>query len=248
MTDEIKKLSDDEYQFPADEYVTVDQYTSHGEEEPMQAEGAITEEVEPSQTFVGRIRAFIKRYPLLQNKRIVFTVLIAVVALILFKIISPSHKKVTQQKPVQEAVQQRPSPAVMGQLANLQHAEVTSQNDITQLQQQIQGMRDALNQASASQVQLNHTLNALVDQMKVLSTEMQVQPNRKVGPAQPQIVYHLQAVVPGRAWIINNFGQSETISVGDPVTQYGTVKAIDANRGEVLTSSGKAITYGLYDS
>ena len=62
---------------------------------------------------------------------------------------------------------------------------------------------------------------------------------KKVKP----IVFDLRAIVPGRAWVEDDLGRSRTVKIGDKLPQYGFVKAIDSERGVVLTTSGKVITF-----
>jgi hypothetical protein len=59
---------------------------------------------------------------------------------------------------------------------------------------------------------------------------------------QNNIVYNVQAVVPGRAWLMNDAGKSVTVAVGDKLPGFGVVVDIDALNGVVVTSSGKLLT------
>lgn len=61
-------------------------------------------------------------------------------------------------------------------------------------------------------------------------------------------VFHLKAVVPGRAWLESCTGILITVKVGDPIRGYGIVKAINATQGWVGMSSGTVIRYGPNDS
>lgn len=65
--------------------------------------------------------------------------------------------------------------------------------------------------------------------------------------AQP-IVYYIQAVIPGRAWLIGSNGSTLTVREGSRITGYGVVKLIDSLQGRVLTSSGRAIKFSQEDS
>lgn len=62
------------------------------------------------------------------------------------------------------------------------------------------------------------------------------------------VSYTLKAIVPGRAWIRSSNGRTFTVKVGDPISGYGIVNAIDSSQGIVGTSSGKLIQYGPNDS
>lgn len=52
---------------------------------------------------------------------------------------------------------------------------------------------------------------------------------------------HLKAVLDGRAWFQTKGGESITVAPGDEVRGVGTVKSIDAERGQVLFSNGTVI-------
>ena len=56
------------------------------------------------------------------------------------------------------------------------------------------------------------------------------------------ITYNVQAVVPGRAWLMSSTGTSFSVAIGDKVEGLGVVVDIDALNGIVATSSGKLLT------
>lgn len=265
MTKDTRKMSDDEYQFPEEEYVTAEQLRSketsaddlHGEHsnaETVAGQGAATAAAQSSLSshFVAIAEA-IKAIPILQNKRVLAAVGVAILALIVFKVISPSEKShVKQVKANPQLVQEAQNNArLQGQLSSMQQGSQKNQKDINQLQQNVQGLTTELHQSTTNQARMSQAILALSDQVKQLSAELKAeQPKKKVkkGPLPPKLVYHLKAVIPGRAWIVNNFGQSTSVSVGDAVKQYGHVEAIEPQKGEIITSSGKLIRYGVDDS
>ncbi|MCX7125751.1 MAG: type IV secretion protein IcmG, partial [Gammaproteobacteria bacterium] len=61
------------------------------------------------------------------------------------------------------------------------------------------------------------------------------------------MVFHLRAVLPDRAWITSTSGETITVTIGDPIQDYGTVQAIDVQHGIIETSSGRKIEYGSND-
>lgn len=52
---------------------------------------------------------------------------------------------------------------------------------------------------------------------------------------------HLKAVLDGRAWFQTRGGESITVAPGDEVKGMGTVKTIDAERGQALFSNGTVV-------
>lgn len=55
--------------------------------------------------------------------------------------------------------------------------------------------------------------------------------------------YFVQAIIPGRAWLINSNGETLTVLVGSKVPGYGSVTKIRPQEGRVLTSSGKILKF-----
>ncbi len=58
-------------------------------------------------------------------------------------------------------------------------------------------------------------------------------------------LYRVDAVIPGRAWLKNQNGNTVTVSKGDQIRGYGYVTLIDAEEGLVVTSSGIVFRYGI---
>lgn len=250
MTKDTRKMSDEEYQFPQEEYVSAEQ-PSH-EQEPEAAHDNEADETyfQPKRSGIFGILSAI---PFLRNKRVLLVIGVGVIALIGFKIFTSGHKaKVISQKPASAPTQtvEQPNPQMMSQLSSLKQNQSQNQNDINQLQQQMQSLHDDVSQATSSQNQMQQDMSMLVTQVKTLTDEVKklnAENKAKKNPG-PRLVYHLKAILPGRAWIVDNFGHAETVAVGDKVKDYGRVKSIDPVNGVLMTSSGKVIVYGTYDS
>jgi intracellular multiplication protein IcmG len=61
-------------------------------------------------------------------------------------------------------------------------------------------------------------------------------------------IYHVRAIVPNRAWLESDDGNTVTVKVGDRIYGYGKVELISPKQGMVVTSSGAIIQYGENDS
>ena len=68
------------------------------------------------------------------------------------------------------------------------------------------------------------------------------------GPVAKPMNYYVQAVIPGRAWLIATNGSTLTVRQGSSVRGYGVVQSIDAVQGRVNTSSGRVIRFSQDDS
>ncbi len=66
--------------------------------------------------------------------------------------------------------------------------------------------------------------------------------------AAPVTKYYIQAVIPGRAWIIASNGSTLTVREGTMIPGLGMVKLIDARQGRVITGSGRVIRFSQEDS
>lgn len=238
--DNRNTMGDDEYQYPNEEYVT---------------ETAPIEETEP----VKKAPNFFVQW-VQNNKRLALVILIVLLMLIGFKLLGLRNHTVIVPTPkpavaevVVPPVTTEPTAMVPSALDRLQQANEKNQTTINQLQAQVQDLRNSLAQNATVQSQLNQSMTALTAEVKQLATLVQdsQKPVVKVKKAavlpSPPLVFHLRAIVPGRAWIVSNDGLSESVTTGDSVPQYGTVQVVDANRGMVLTSSGKVISYGEND-
>lgn len=60
--------------------------------------------------------------------------------------------------------------------------------------------------------------------------------------------YNVQAVIPGRAWLIGQNGSTLTVRKGSIIPGYGVVTLIDVSQGRVLTNSGRIIAFAQTDS
>ncbi len=63
-----------------------------------------------------------------------------------------------------------------------------------------------------------------------------------------RLKYNIQAVIPGRAWLVSNRDTTITVGEGSVIPDYGQVKLIDAEQGIVLMSSGAKFTFRSSDT
>jgi len=267
MTDRNKNIGD-EYQFPEDEYINA----SNAAVEPgaddkvsFSAEGEGTDEgtadnKSQASRFKGSV-GLLQRLPFLANKRVMVVLLVAVVALISFKIMHPKknvqivrQSQSTQQATSAESVAteqqmmvQQQQDAVLEKLSRLSQDAQNNEGSVKSLSREVANLKYALNQANSDNGQLQTAMLVLADQVQNLSEELKkataVKEKVKKLPPAPEVVYYLRAVLPNRAWITGSDGDSNSVVVGSKVQDYGTVQAIDAEEGKVLTSSGKVIAY-----
>lgn len=231
----------DEYQFPADEYV------SSAEEHAKAPETELEfHEDEPAKAAVHSA-GILDRFPLLRNKRFLFIVGGAIVVLIAYKMMQPPKmEKIAATPAPQTIVKREVNPRMTSEISDLQQALQTDQNNVNQLQTQIQSLTSALTQSAQSQASNQAAISDLTKQVALLTA--QVKSMQAVGEKIPVSKFHVKAIVSGRAWIVNSHGLEQTVRVGDIVKNYGEVTAINPNTGEVTTNSGKIIRFGTNDA
>lgn len=142
---------------------------------------------------------------------------------------------------------------VVGQVPT--SAPITNEQVINQMQNEYeQRANEYANQNKALQDQLQ-ALNSRVAMMETQMTQMvqaltsrQSQTAMETTPAQPPVVeaaprvaYSVQAIIPGRAWLRSDNGETVTVAEGDMVKQLGRVTKIDPYDGVVEVSTGNKI-------
>jgi intracellular multiplication protein IcmG len=250
-------LGDDEYQFPSEEYIAPEETSS--EEATPELEHPEPEEPHHTTSVPGMVLEKVKHFALGHKKAVIVTGL-CVLGFISFHVLRhPAPQPVVQkpapvvQAPVQpQPVMQQPaqlSDQAVSQLNSLNQAESTATQQIMQLQGQVSDLKNQLTQANVAQNALTEDVNTLRNQVGGLLDQVRrLQKQLKAKDvAVPPIVYHLQAIVMGRAWLVGSDGSTDTVSVGDKLKNYGTVLSVDLNQGKVVTSSGKTIGYGADD-
>lgn len=258
MADEKKNLGpDDEYQFPQDEYISTD--SEH--HDAFKAEASDAEKASGT-TGANKSRGnwmdYIKNVKNIKNKRVVFVIIGLLVLLIGFRLFSGGEK--TPTLPPVTAQPAAPAPVVaapaqpsgdglmLNSLDSLRAHSSATASQIKTLQGQVLDMQNALSQTQSTNQQLQKSVVALTGQLNTLSAEMNnLIANARSAKPGKRIVFHLRAVVPDRAWITTNTGETMSVTVGDRIEQYGTVSAIDAGRGIIETSTGRTIKYGQND-
>ena len=147
-------------------------------------------------------------------------------------------------------------------LIDLESAQSGLQAQVNELSTQLSGVNENVNAMVEHLKQLNDQMTQLAasvqEQAKitvVLSNELKQHAAKKVIPKSrpfssgvPPVRYVLQAVIPGRAWLVDSNGDTLTVREGSKVMPYGVVRYIDAKRGRVLTSSGRIIKFDQNDS
>jgi intracellular multiplication protein IcmG len=158
------------------------------------------------------------------------------------------------QAPVKEAA---PSSAVTNQLVTIEREQHDISTSVNTLGNQLTTVSTDLADLTAQLKQMNGVLTTLNDKVTSQAQEIErlhqaqlkmKQRQAKHRQAAEQMAYALQAVIPGRAWLIDDNGFTLTVREGTSIPGYGVVQSIDAQQGRVMTSSGRVIRFSQADS
>jgi intracellular multiplication protein IcmG len=121
--------------------------------------------------------------------------------------------------------------------------------------QKIAQLEAKINTLEAGLTDINAKFATLVNVMQNLNNQLAQQQNQvqlllarqtaiqkstlKKGVAK----YTIQAMLPGRAWLITNSGSVMSVRLGEQLPGYGTIDTMDPVEGKILTSSGRIIEY-----
>jgi intracellular multiplication protein IcmG len=163
--------------------------------------------------------------------------------------------------PVQQIQQtQQSAPQVDPEMANkvsaIEMSQQTLRSELSAVSDQITVINNNINNLNNQIANLNQVIGTLSNQMAKQSEVISVliartQPKKvktTVRYVPQRVVYNIQAVIPGRAWLIGSNGSTITVREGTKVAGYGVIKLIDSIQGRVLTSSGQVIRFSQNDS
>lgn len=253
MADEDDKKSSDEYKYP-DEYYSGDEYKPAAEDEEITGGD---EPLEESPVQAQRRRRIFYVLGLIGAIAIVYSILTFMTrrttdmtAQVTPPITTPTPVAVTPTAPP------APPPVVTTTTASVpDEVEQSMQQQIRTNQQVIASLQSQMQQLQADLAQLTENLTTLTGQIQILANEIKaVEMRRNIVESKKLLrfptmqIYHLKALVPGRAWLQSLSGQVTTVTLGDRLAGYGIVQSIDVEQGIVTTSSGKLIQYGPKDS
>lgn len=147
-------------------------------------------------------------------------------------------------------------PDLKQKLSTLELTQSTLRTDVTSLNEQMGGVNNSINTLNEQMTKLNQLMTDLSNQIARQSEEINVLMVRtrprpvKHAPAhqRQRIIYHLKAIIPGRAWLIGSNGSTLTVREGSVIAGYGVVKLIDSVQGRVLMRSGHVIRFSQEDS
>ncbi|MBA2651243.1 MAG: type IV secretion protein IcmG [Tatlockia sp.] len=165
------------------------------------------------------------------------------------------------QLPVQTAPQVTTQPSVDNTEINQKLSAVEATQQDVQLQvnavnSKLSGINNNVSELSEKIASMNQVITSLATKLDQQCSEIAMLVERSkpkprpviVIKAPPRLTYYIQAIIPGRAWLIASNGSTITVREGTRIAGYGVVKLIDPIQGRVLISSGRVIRFSQQDS
>lgn len=131
-------------------------------------------------------------------------------------------------------------------------------DDVTRLNNQLTGITTNINDLSSKMANLSQSLSSLSSMLEQQSKEIaRLQTLQIIHKAPrprverviiPRMQYFIQAIIPGRAWLIASNGSTMTVREGTKIPGYGMVIMIDAIQGLVKMSHGTVFKFSQDDS
>jgi intracellular multiplication protein IcmG len=144
-------------------------------------------------------------------------------------------------------------------LTTMETNEQNVRSEINSINERLSGINNNVNELVEKMNTLSNTINELaakVDQQSNAIASLKIREEKRPKPVRAHAVvrqprhakYYIQAVIPGRAWLIAGNRSTLTVREGSQIPGYGVVKLIDPNQGRVVTSSGQVIRFSQQDS
>lgn len=142
-------------------------------------------------------------------------------------------------------------------VSDIEANQQTIKSEVTTVSDQVGTVNNNVNNLNTEIAKLNQVIVELSNQVARQNSQISVlmakakptKVRRAIRyPAYQNLEFNIQAVIPGRAWLIATNGSTLTVREGTRIQGYGVVKLIDSIQGRVLTSSGRVIRFSQEDS
>lgn len=170
----------------------------------------------------------------------------------------PTQSEIAPE-PIQPQTVQENNTVLEQKVISIETTQQQVQSEVSSVSQQVGNVNNNVNALSSQITRLNQVIDALTAQVAKQSAEINLLMDRtkpkiikrpvvRVRQVQEPVVFYINAVIPGRAWLIGTNGSTLTVREGTNIAGYGVVKLIDSMSGRVLTSSGRVIRFSQEDS
>ena len=133
-------------------------------------------------------------------------------------------------------------------LADYQNQNKNLQDQLQSLNAKMTGMESQMNQLVQTLSKQTQAQQQPQQPAQTQDGAMNTEPNNPISQAvEPNIAYNVQAIIPGRAWLRSDAGDTITVAEGDDVKGIGRVTKIDPYDGVVQINTGSktvSLSYG----
>ncbi|WP_133138512.1 type IVB secretion system protein IcmG/DotF [Legionella genomosp. 1] len=163
----------------------------------------------------------------------------------------------TEVTPASSDTSSATDPQVNQKLSALELSQQNLRSEVNSLSEQLGGVNTSITELTNKINSLNQMITSMAQKVEDQSNQITVltvrtQPKKVVKQVVRQVVprniYYIQAVIPGRAWLIGTNGSTLTVREGTNIAGYGVVRLIDPHQGRIVTSSGQVIRFSPQDS
>jgi hypothetical protein len=127
------------------------------------------------------------------------------------------------------------------------HADYTQK--INDFNNQNKNLKDQMQMLSARVASMETQMGQLIRALTNQTSAMKSEGEQIAAPApQAKIAYNVQAIIPGRAWLKSDNGETVTVAEGDLLKGVGRVSKIDPYDGIVEISNGSKVISLSYGS
>ncbi|OGV44093.1 MAG: hypothetical protein A3F46_10485 [Legionellales bacterium RIFCSPHIGHO2_12_FULL_42_9] len=172
-------------------------------------------------------------------------------------VVQPAVEPTPMQQLQPAQVVPNPSGEFSQKISALEVSQASVSSDVNNLNNQINTLSTQVNELNSKIGELTQAMNTLAaqetaqsQQLSLLSARTKPIVRRVVHtvPAAAPMYYYIQAIIPGRAWLVSANGATMTVREGTSVPGYGVVKLIDPAEGRIVTSSGRIIAFSQQDT
>jgi type II secretory pathway component PulM len=146
----------------------------------------------------------------------------------------------SKKEDAQHVKQMKSLQVSVGALSDQLRASLAAQKIMSE---QLTAMHESSDASVHNSSDLKRKVNKMDAKLRVFNADLKSHGKKKSKIASSFKYYHLDSVVPGRAWVDDQYGDVYTVEVGDFLKDFGRVARIDSDEGSVVSETGSLIAY-----
>lgn len=138
---------------------------------------------------------------------------------------------------------------IANRFKHLERAQGDLQTNFQALDSEVSDIKSTLSDLDSRLVQISEQIQSLDAQQEAFLQKQKESASKLTErkKTEPKPIYYVRAMIPGRVWLTMQDGSTLTLGIGDKLSGYGTITAIDSNQGIVTLSSGAVIGFNPDD-